>query len=139
MVARPSTEMEGKRPENRTENDGNLVGGAFPSKLVAAVTLALARCNISHTEAARIMGITAGTWSKQLTGTDNHHIQLDKLALLPEEFHREFARLYGDAVGMVVAHRTIAGLLVSRVGQLLIEVNSLHAQLAELDLLGRTA
>jgi predicted transcriptional regulator len=131
------TETEGKGQRNQTATDGNLVGGAFPSKLVAAVTLALARCGLSHKEAADLMGLTPGQWSKQLSGSDGHHVQLDRLARLPETFQVEFVRLYGEAVGMAVAHQSIAGLLVARVGQLLVEANALHAQLAALELMRR--
>lgn len=137
MVVARSTEREGNRPENPAETDGNLIGGAFPSKVVAAVTLALARCDISNKAAADLQGLTPGQWSKQLSGTDGHHVQLDRLARLPEAFQVEFVRLYGEAVGMAVAHESVADLLVARVGQLLVEVNALHAQLGALQMLRR--
>lgn len=123
--ARPAT--EGNRFGKSTETDCNSTSA--PLQLVAAVDQALARIGMSDKQAAALMGISGGTWSKQKNGVDGCHIQLDKLALLPAEFHVEFTRIYAGLVGLHVAHESIADLLVARVGQLLLECHSLAAQL----------
>jgi transcriptional regulator with XRE-family HTH domain len=121
----PATEGNGRGKSPATGCNST----SAPLQLVAAVDEALARIGMSDKDAAAAMGITPGTWSRQKNGVDNCHIQLDKLALLPEAFHVEFSRIYGGLVGLAVAHETVADLLVMRVGQLLVEVNALAAQL----------
>jgi hypothetical protein len=110
--------------------------GRLTPDMRTAVADALAICRISDKEAAALMGIDPGRWSRQKAGVDGHFIQLDRLALLPESFHHAFARIYGGMVGVSVAHESIAALLVARIGELLVETNSLYAQLRAL---GRTA
>lgn len=123
----PATEANGHGQSPVTA--ANPSSAAFHPDLVTAVDLALARCDISDKAAAALMGISGATWSKQKNGVDGCHIHLDKLSALPERFHVEFARIYGERVGLVIAHETIADLLVMRVAQLLMEVNALAAQL----------
>lgn len=118
---------EGNRFGKSTETDCNSTSA--PLQLVAAVDQALARIGMSDKAAAGLMGISGGTWSKQKNGVDGCHIQLDKLALLPAEFHVEFSRIYASLVGLHVAHESIADLLIVRVSQLLIECHSLASQL----------
>lgn len=118
----------GNAPGNQTAIAGNSQTQPLPD-LPAAVSLALARIGMSDKEAAGVMDMSPAQWSRQKNGVDGHHIQLDRLALLPENFHREFARIYGSMVGLEMAHQTIADLLVARVGQLLIECHALAAQM----------
>jgi hypothetical protein len=127
ILGRVPPATEGTRPGKSTETDRNSTSG--PLQLVGAVDEALARIGMSDKQAASIMGISGGTWSKQKNGVDGCHIQLDKLALLPENFHREFTRIYAGLVGLHVTHESIADLLIARVGQLLLECHSLAAQL----------
>jgi hypothetical protein len=127
MIGLTPPATEGNRPGKATETDRNSTSG--PLQLVAAVDQALARIGMSDKQAAALMGISGGTWSKQKNGVDGCHVQLDKLALLPAEFHVEFTRIYAGMVGLHVAHESIADLLIARVGQLLLECHSLAAQL----------
>lgn len=126
-AARPVTEGHGHGKAPVTT--ANSTAGPLQPDLVAAVDLALARCDISDKDAAAAMGISGATWSRQKNGVDGNHIHLDKLALLPAEFHREFSRIYAERVGLHVAHESIADLLILRVGQLLLECHTLAAQL----------
>lgn len=126
-VVPPST--EGNRHGNQPSIAVNRGAGALTPDLREAVSLALSRIGMTDKEAAAAMGIDPGRWSRQKNGADGCFIQLDKLALLPEAFHIEFARIYGGMVGLHMAHQTIADLLVARVGQLLIECHALAAQL----------
>lgn len=119
---------EGNSRDTSTAIDGKSQAQPLPD-LVAAVSLALARCNLTDKDAAALMDMSPAQWSRQKNGVDGHHIQLDRLARLPEDFHREFARIYGGLVGLEMAHQTIADLLVARVGQLLIECHALAAQM----------
>jgi hypothetical protein len=128
IVAVEPAETEGNRRDLSTETDRNSSSGRFLD-LNAAVRLALARIGMLEKEAAAIMGISAGTFSKQLSGFDNCHVQLDKLALLPEAFHVEFSRIYAERVGLRVAHATVADLLVARAIELAGEAHALAVQL----------
>lgn len=139
IVPVQSAATEGNRPDKTPATDCNSTSGAFRPDLVAAVDLAAARCGLTDKSMAAAMGISAGTWSKQKNGVDGHHIQLDRLAQLPEAFHVEFARIYGGLVGLEMAHQTIADLLVARVGQLLVECNGLYAQVEAIVSRRRTA
>jgi len=130
IVAAPSAEMEGNGRRATPETDRNSSSAQFLD-LNAAVRLALARIGMLEKVAAGRMGISAGTFSKQLSGFDNCHVQLDKLAMLPEEFHVEFARIYAERVGLKVSHQTIARLLLARVGQLLALCGDLAEQLEQ--------
>jgi hypothetical protein len=105
--------------------------GPMTADLREAVIDALALCRLSDKDAANAMGIDPGRWSRQKAGVDGHFIQLDRLALLPESFHREFARLYAERVGYRVSHQTIARLLLARVGQLLTLCGELAEQLEQ--------
>jgi len=123
---------EGNRHGNATAIASNSQSQPLTTPdLVASVSLALARIGMSDKEAAAAMEMNPAQWSRQKNGVDGHHIQLDRLALLPETFHKEFARIYAERVGFKVSHNTIAQLLVARVGQLLLECHALAAQLEQ--------
>ncbi len=135
MVPVPPVATVGNGFGNATAIDGNSDAGQLPTAdldLNAAVSLALARCGISDKEAAALMGMSPAQWSRQKNGVDGHHIQLDRLKLLPEAFHVEFNRIYSALVGVNVAHARIANLLRARVIELLGEVNTLADQLEAL-------
>ena len=120
-----------KRSRNTGSSTVNRHAGTMTPDLSAAVAQALVNIRMSDKEAAAAMGIDPGRWSRQKNGADGCFIQLDKLALLPETFHIEFARLYAERVGLKVSHATVAQLLVARVGQLLLECHALAAQLEQ--------
>lgn len=130
MVGLTPPATEGNRPGNSPATTCKSTSAAF--RLVEAVDIAAARCGYTDKDLARFMGISGGTWSKQKNGVENCHIQLDKLALLPEDWQREFVAVHAALVGSTIAHQSIADLLVARVGQLLVECNALHAQLTAL-------
>lgn len=123
----PST--EGNRHGNQGSSTVNRGAAQLTPDLKDAVAQALVNIRMSDKEAAAAMGIDPGRWSRQKNGADGCFIQLDKLALLPEAFHVEFARLYAERVGLHVSHESIADLLIARVGQLLLECHTLAAQL----------
>lgn len=125
--ARRSSVVNG--PENQGSFAVNRGSGQLTPDLKDAVAQALVNIRMSDKEAAAAMGIDPGRWSRQKNGADGCFIQLDKLALLPEAFHVEFARLYAERVGLHVSHESIADLLIARVGQLLLECHTLAAQL----------
>ncbi len=129
MVGLAPRSSEVNRPENQGSVAVSTSVGCLTPDLSAAVSQALACIRMSDKEAAAIMGIDPGRWSRQKAGVDGHYIQLDRLARLPQAFHVEFARIYGAMVGLTVAHDTIADLMVTRVMALLTEVNDLATQL----------
>lgn len=105
MVAPAEAETEGNEPVFSTETDGNSDTRSLTSSdLAAEISLALDRAGITHKLAAIQQGLTPGQWSKQLSGTDGHHVSLLRLRRLPRSFWREFLAILAGDYGMQMQH-----------------------------------
>jgi hypothetical protein len=116
MVNGHQTASEGNSAENQTASDGNLAPRPFPSvNLREAILIACNRVGLTQTVAAERMSMSLGQWSKQMSGTDGHHIAIDRLVDLGLDFMREFLPFLNNAAGLVTTHDEIAELQVLRV------------------------
>lgn len=57
------------------------------------------------------------------------NLPMKRMQKLPPVVRAEFARLYGEAVGVSMSHRALVDRLLIKVGELLAEVGVLHAHL----------
>ena len=75
--------------------------------LAAVLSLALARCGMSHKQAAITQGLDVAQWSRQVNGQDAH-VSVQRLTKMPRAFWLEFLQQLAPALGVVVAHPDLA-------------------------------
>jgi hypothetical protein len=82
-----------------------------------AISLACARCGLSHKEAAILMELDPAQWSRQLNSREAH-VSLQRLRAMPRAFWIELLLIFAPPLDVVVAHPDIASSALAHIADL---------------------
>lgn len=105
--------------------------------VVRVVDRALVSAGLTNAEAARLMGIDKAHWSRQLNGSDNQHISLQRLVKsMPRAFWLKLLEQLAPGLGVVVGQPIPNAAALTRALELTTEI---ARELLEQQALRRTA
>jgi hypothetical protein len=104
--------------------------------LEAAISLALSRAGLSHSQACGYMDLDPSLWARQLRGKDNAHVSFQRLLRLPRRFWHELLPLLADPLQITLTTQDLADLTILRIVDLVEHIGTFAVQMRALRRIG---